>query len=245
MIELLVVIAIIAILAALLLPALSRAKERAKRVTCLNNQKQLGLAWESYAGDANGRMVVNDCYFEQPTVSASTSNSWVIGNCAVESDLTNITGGTLYPYVKNAEVYRCPADRGVVQNTTILRNRSFSLSSYMNGPAEADAQWQVVPLTLMSQLASSSKTLTFIDENDSSIDDGHFLYSQKINNWFNLPTWRHQNGSILAFADGHTEYWQWKISEPDSTYWDNSGDLTDPAALAELARLQRTAPEGY
>jgi prepilin-type N-terminal cleavage/methylation domain-containing protein/prepilin-type processing-associated H-X9-DG protein len=242
LIELLVVIAIIAILAGLLLPALARAKERAKRVTCLNNQKQLGIAWESYSGDFSGRMAVNDCYFESQNISASTSNSWVIGNCAMESDLTNITSGTLYPYVKNDQIYHCPSDFGLVQNTTTPRNRSFSLSGYMNGPAEADAEYQVVPLSLMSQLTSASKTSTFIDESDQTIDDGHFLFSTKINNWLNIPTWRHQNGTVLAFADGHTEYWQWKSPEPTSDYFDDSSDLTDPTALADLARMQQSAP---
>jgi prepilin-type processing-associated H-X9-DG protein len=131
----------------------------------------------------------------------------------------------------------------LIQNTSISRNRSFALSGYMNGPAEADAQYFVTPLTLMSQLNKASTTLTFLDESDSTIDDGHFLFSTKINNWLNVPTWRHQNGSVLAFADGHTEYWQWKSEEPTFNWFSDNSDLTDPVALADVASMQRAAPD--
>jgi prepilin-type N-terminal cleavage/methylation domain-containing protein/prepilin-type processing-associated H-X9-DG protein len=240
LIELLVAIAIIGILAALLLPALGRAKERAQRITCVNNQKQLGLAWEIYAGEFNSRVVLNDV--EITDVPRSTTNSWVTGNAIVDADPATITGGTLFPYVKHAEIYRCPADHGSIQNTSARKLRSFSLSCYLGGPASDTANWNVRPVSLISRIPHASKTLTFLDEDDLTLDDGHFLYPPDTNNWYNIPGWRHQNGTVLAFADGHTEYWKWKSRHPTSTIF-MGGALDDPAGLEDLARLQTTAPE--
>jgi prepilin-type N-terminal cleavage/methylation domain-containing protein len=243
LLELLVVIAIIGILAALLLPALARAKDMAKRVGCLNNQKQIGLGWEMYSGDFNGRMAINDV--EVTDVPRSTTNSWVTGNAKVDIDPATITSGSIFVYVKNAAVYKCPADYGMIQDTSLSRYRSFSLSCYMNGPSTGqwtDTTYGIQPLRQTSQIQSPSKTLTFIDEDDNSIDDGHFLYSTNYNNWLNIPGWRHQNGTVLTFADHHTEYWKWKSPEPTSTYFDSGGGLTDPLALEDLNRLQQTAP---
>ncbi len=241
LLELLVVIAIIGILAALLLPALARAKEMAKRVGCLNNQKQLGLAWEMYSGDFSGRMAINDVDVSDTSTPRSTTNSWVAGNTKYDIDPATITSGSIFSYVKNAAVYKCPADQGMIQDTSIARYRSFSLSGYMNGPAD-DATWGVQPLRQMSQILNTSTTLTFIDEDALTLDDGHFLYSTNYNNWLNVPGWRHQHGTVLTFADAHAEYWKWKSAEPTSTYFDGGGDLTDPAALEDLHHLQQTAP---
>lgn len=242
LIELLVVIAIIGILAAMLLPAMSRAKEQGYRVTCLNNLKQLDLAWQLYADEANGRLVLNDVDLSNTSVPRSTSNSWVTGNCFVDASPTTVTGGTLYPYVDSLPPYRCPMDRGMILGTSTLVMRSYSLSGYLNGPVESDAQWGVVPVSATASIRNSSTTLTFMEEDIQTIDDGHFLYSTTVNSWFNVPSWRHSHGVTLAFADGHVDYWKWRSDLPSQTYFSNGTALTDPRALQDLARVQATAP---
>jgi hypothetical protein len=112
----------------------------------------------------------------------------------------------------------------------------------MNGPAVGDAQWGVVPVSKTGQIRNSSATLTFLDEDISTIDDGHFLYSTTINNWLNVPSWRHDHGDTLAFADGHVEYWKWRSALPSDNYFISGSATTDPIALQDITRLQRASP---
>jgi prepilin-type N-terminal cleavage/methylation domain-containing protein/prepilin-type processing-associated H-X9-DG protein len=242
LIELLVVLAVIGILMGLLLPTLPRAKEHAQRTACLNNEKQLDVAWQMYAGDAGDKMVVNDVDLTNPSIPRSTSNSWVTGNCLVDTNSSTITGGALFSYLKTTRTYRCPMDHSLVLGTTTSTLRSYSLSCYLNGPVAANAQWGVVPLSKTSQIQASAAALTFLDEDISTIDDGHFLYSTVISNWLNVPSWRHNHGETLAFADGHVEYWKWRSELPATTFFVSGSSLSDLSALQDLHRLQRTAP---
>ena len=242
LIELLVVIAIIAILIALLLPVLSQAKEKANRTVCLNNQKQLDLAWQMYATDFGGILASNDWAYTAGGAVESPANSWVTGNADLDTDPAAITSGSIYPYVKNIQVYRCPADRSLVLATTTPTLRSYSLSCYLGGPQADTTSFGVKPVYKTSQIPKASAALTFLEEDISTIDDGHFLYSATVNNWFNVPAWRHQHGDVLSFADGHVEYWKWQSSLPISNNAGAPINPADPAALADISRLQQTSP---
>ncbi|HZI31323.1 MAG TPA: prepilin-type N-terminal cleavage/methylation domain-containing protein, partial [Candidatus Binatia bacterium] len=134
LIELLVVIAIIAILAAMLLPALSRAKERATGISCINNLKQLTLGAQVYAGDFEDAI---------PPNRGGTLSSWVPGGTAAydvntlpgATNVANIRAALLYPYNPSDKIYRCPGDRDLVEGVNMPRVRDYSLNGMMGDNA--------------------------------------------------------------------------------------------------------------
>ena len=242
LVELLVVIAVIAILAALLLPALSRAKARASGAVCANNLHQLQLCWQMYADDHQGFVPPNYSLFTNG-IWRSTPDSW-IGNSSAPDD-TNfvpIQTGLLFQYDYNraVAVYHCPADRSRVFNghgglLPMLRTRSYSMNGNLGGRT-SEVQTVVYRVT---DIPAPSELFVFIDENEDSIDDAHFLvWPTPDDRWVNLPADRHGQCGVLSFADGHARVWRWrwpKQFKKKQSYWKRAENAAD---LGDLRRLQ-------
>jgi prepilin-type N-terminal cleavage/methylation domain-containing protein/prepilin-type processing-associated H-X9-DG protein len=215
LIELLVVIAIIAILAGMLLPALARAKAKAKATACLNNLRQMALAWHQYALDNDDVMPPS----MTPGAVGVVGNpgSWVLGNAQRDLDSTNIQKGVLYSYIGTAVVYRCPADQSfVTDHPGLHRTRSYSMNWWLNGDHNGTNPSNTPEdKTKLSQLISPSQVFVLADENESTINDGTLTvfsdaYMQP-NQWQDLPSDRHDQSGNLSFADAHAapHRWNW------------------------------------
>ena len=222
LIELLVVIAIIAILASLLLPALSQAKAKGQAIVCLNNLGQLQKAWLMYTDDHNDVMPLNWITADS-AITRSRPGSWVLGNAGVDVDLTNITSGTLYPYVPSPRSYRCPADQtrvnaGGVKKVPVIR--SYATLSALNSKGSyydtTIAPWPYLECEKLSAIHNPgpAEAWVFIEPSEVSHDAAawDFVIGEAPNvlHWAYLPTDRHAQGCNLSFLDGHIRPYRWK-----------------------------------
>jgi len=221
LIELLVVIAIIAILAAMLLPALAGAKSQAKRVQCLNNQKQLLLTWTLYTVDNRDYLVPNGGGLPRPT----GAYLWVQGDNHMFQpafiDPQYLVGpqfALFAPYLKTALPYKCPADVSTlrVSGTNFPKVRSYALNCYVGVPAGAlEEPFRMSPdvkvFLKSSDLAASTpgERFVFMDVNPSNICTPAFGVNMDQDVFFHYPSCLHGGGGVVAFADNHVEFHRW------------------------------------
>jgi prepilin-type N-terminal cleavage/methylation domain-containing protein len=248
LLELLVVIAIIGILAALIFPALSRAKMKGQGIACMNNLRQLSQACKMYDDDSSG-MLVSSWPLGDATAPVNPY-SWCPGWASTQPEIpmygplpnfaaTNeyaLQQGKIWPYVKSVPTYRCPADKRTLGGLPVVR--SYSMNSWMAGrsygdPAgstdytapENDAALSFIFFRRENQINNPSQTWTLIDEDASSINDSMFIVDMAAeNNMIDMPSIRHGSVFEIGFADGHMDAIKWTASTDD---WQNNDPNPD------------------
>jgi len=250
LIELLVVIAIMASLAALLLPALTKAKARAQGIACMNNTRQLALAWIMYADDNQGRLVEN----QNLSSGEVYENSWMTGylTWGAEPVNTNLSYLLDPKYARLASyfgatrnIYKCPADQYVSTEQRQLgwtrRVRSVSMNFYVGEGAWPGAKdwWRdrrVYKKLHDFRQKSPTQIWVFDDEHPDSINDGAMWPTADGVCWCDMPASYHNRAAGFAFADGHSEIKRWlsprtavpiRYVDWTQTGFDASGDLRD------------------
>ncbi len=269
LIELLVVIALIAVLLAVLVPAMRLARERAQRIVCLSNLKQLTTAWIAYADQYDGRLVFG-CSFGSDGAGQGgwrrDLQGWVGNAFKRRADLKNPNKGALWPYVQDVDVYRCP--RGFKDNlvTYVPVVAANNHTPHMEGtyvPDTAKVEVAQVGVRVGRTVLKLTRLTDIVSPGPATravfLDIGHFPNSYDYCVHYFSPGWcltsppapiRHGAGTTLSMADGHVEHWNWKGRETSHELQAVKRVITTSPAwqeyapqtedgLCDLQRLQR------
>jgi prepilin-type N-terminal cleavage/methylation domain-containing protein len=220
LIELLVVVAIIGMLAALLLPVLSKAKERGQRIKCVNNERQLALSWQLYASDNGDRLVPNSGLGNGRDIVPGSA--WVDGAFfrpaeAIDVNLLLDPRRAMFaPYLRTPDVYVCPTDQREfkVGLNTVRRVRSYELNAYANSMGTLDRRLSTSFKVFIKQSEIAALMprgiFLFQDVHPKSICWPYFgVYMDGVERIFNYPAVHHARGGVVSFSDGHAERHRW------------------------------------
>ncbi|MCU0914466.1 MAG: prepilin-type N-terminal cleavage/methylation domain-containing protein [Planctomycetes bacterium] len=231
LIELLVVIAVIAVLMAILMPALSRAREQGKRVACLNNLGQMMKGWIMYADESNDKIVAANPQLNEGWVRYTSS-------ATTQEKINGIRAGFLFRFCPEVKLYKCPTgERGEVVTYAV----TDAMNGYNGIPGTKDLM-----VYRRIQIKRADERIVFLDEGRLSPNSWTLWYDQE--RWWDQITARHGDGTNFGFADGHSEYWKWKdprtvdVAKADYTVWQNTtrnGADSYSYGNEDLHRVQR------
>lgn len=248
LVELLVVIALIAILAVMLLPALGKAKAAARRIPCVNNQKQLADAWIMYVADNKDSLVSNgENQIPDPNLKLWVQGAFFDPNANRSSQFILDPHYALFAdYIRTAKTYVCPTDREMVNVGGQLypKLRSYSLNAYAGwiGPWDSRLSTSYKIFRKHSAIASSMPEGLFLfqDVNPDSICWPFFGVQMDLDKFFNFPGSSHNRGGVISYADGHVERHRWQDQRTITAYSADYHAHTEPSpGNIDLAWLRR------